>query len=69
MPNVKDFQMGFRPESYWDDGKNGLANIKGEWRRRMVEGALRTGKVDLLPSSYLSDDLSHDERHFRGAMQ
>ena len=68
MPNPKDFQWDFRPETYWDDAKRGLANIKGEWRRRMVEGALRTGEVELLPPSFLSDDLSHDERHFRGAM-
>ena len=68
MPNPKDFQWDFRPETYWDDALSGFANIKGEHRRRMVEGALRTGKFELLPPSFLSDDLSHDERRFRGAM-
>ena len=68
MPNSKDFQWDFRPETYWDNALSGLANIKGEQRRRMVEGALRTGKFELLPPSFLSDDLSHDERRFRGAM-
>jgi len=68
MPNPKDFQWDFRPETYWDDAKRGLANIKGEWRRRMVEGALRTGEVELLPPSFLSDALSGGERHARGAV-
>lgn len=68
MPNSKDFQWDFRPETYWDNAKIGLANIKGEWRRRMVEGALRTGQIDVLVPSTLSDDLSHDERRYRGAM-
>ena len=56
MPNPKDFEMHFRPETYWDDAVIGLANIKGEMRRRMIFNGIETGDFNFLPSIF-SDEL------------
>jgi hypothetical protein len=68
MPDPKKFLMDYRPESYWDCGKEGFTNIKGEMRRRVLDGALAGGQLDLLPGSLLSDELSHEERFKMAAM-
>ena len=62
MPNPKDFEMNFRPESYWDNAVSGLANIKGEMRRRILSNAFDGGDFNFLPSSIFSDELSDSER-------
>lgn len=62
MPNPKDFDLNFRPKTYWDNAGNGFATIKGEMRRRIIENAFAKGKIDFLPSSVFSDELSDDER-------
>ena len=61
MPNKKDYDLDFRPESYWDQ-KTGFTNIKGEMRRKIIQEAMSDGKFELLPSSLFSDELSDEER-------
>ena len=68
MPNHKDFQLNYRPESYWDDNVNGFTNIKGELRRQIIENAFREGNIDILPASIFSDKLSNEERKFTGSI-
>ena len=68
MPNHKDFQLNYRPESYWDDNINGFTNIKGELRRQIIENAFREGNIDTLPDSIFSDELSNEERKFTGSI-
>lgn len=68
MPDKSNYDLDYRPESYWECSQEGFTNIKGEMRRRYLLGALETGNMDLLPESCLSDELSKEERHFRGAI-
>jgi hypothetical protein len=63
MPNPKDFNWNYRPESYWDDKTIGFVNIKGEMRRRIIDNAFDKGKFDILPASIFLDELSNAERH------
>nr|BDD45661.1 hypothetical protein 9 [Desulfobacterales bacterium] len=67
MPDSDGFDLGFRPESYWDSAANGFANIRGEMRRRIIDGALSRGEVPL-PSSAFSDELSEAERRLTGSL-
>ena len=68
MPNHKDFQLNYRPESYWDDNISGFINIKGEMRREIIKNAFREGNIDTLPASIFSDELSTEERYFTGSI-
>ena len=63
MPNPKDFNLNYRPESYWDSAVSGLTNIKGEMRRRIIKKAFSDGNFINLPGEIFSDELSQDERH------
>ena len=61
MPNKNNYDLDFRPESYWDQ-KTGFTNIKGEMRRKIIQQAMSDGKFELLPASLFSDELSDEER-------
>jgi len=68
MPDKNNYDMDYRPGSYWGCSQEGFTNIKGEMRRRYLLGAIETGNMDLLSRSCLSDELSNEERHFIGAI-
>jgi hypothetical protein len=62
MPNLKDYELGFRPDSYW--GPQGLeahygARAKGELRRKAGLALLGEGIVD---KGVLTSSLPNDER-------
>jgi len=68
MPNPKDFNLNYRPESYWDDKTSGFVNIKGEMRRRIIDKAFDTGEFGILPASIFSDGISCEERQLIGSI-
>ena len=68
MPNPKDFNLNYRPKSYWDDETSGFVNIKGEMRRRIIDKAFDTGEFGILPASIFLDELSREERRLTGSI-
>ena len=68
MPDKNNYDMDYRPESYWDCSQEGFTNIKGEVRRKVLFGAMETGNLEILSGSLLSDELSNEERRFVGSL-
>jgi hypothetical protein len=62
MPDSAKFDMNYRPQSYWDDEKAVLANIKGQERRKIVQAAVEQKCVEALPNSVFADGLDDLER-------
>ena len=68
MPNEKDYQLDFRPATYWEGPEEGFVNIKGEMRRRILDAAFEKGEFNSLPASVFSDELSDEERTLTSAI-
>jgi len=68
MPNPKDYDWNYRPDSYWEGPENDLNNIKGEMRRRLIEDAMSEREYDDIPDEILKDELSDNVRRFIGAL-
>lgn len=68
MPDPKDYDMNYRPESYWNCPQEGYTNIKGEMRRQTLDGAVESNALELLPGFLFSDELSEEERAYMASM-
>ncbi len=68
MPNKKDYDWNYRPESYWEEPADSLNNIKGEARRHLIAHAISAGEYDDIPDEILKDELSDDVRRFAGTI-
>lgn len=69
MKTTRDFDLSFRPETYWEHADPIaaiLAGIKGEVRRKEVLAALQAGKE--LPEGLLDSELDEDTRRAWGAI-
>ncbi|MBW1700004.1 MAG: hypothetical protein JRH18_25170 [Deltaproteobacteria bacterium] len=62
MPNIENYDLEYRPESYWGGQLTGFTSIKGEMRRRIIRKAVSEGRLDTLSASLFSDALSEKER-------
>jgi len=68
MPDKNNYDLDYRPESYWDCSQEGFTNIKGDVRRQVLFGAIETGELDVLSGSLLSNGLSDGERRYLGSL-
>jgi hypothetical protein len=68
MPDTNNYDMDYRPESYWGCSQEGFTNIKGEVRRKVLFDAIETCDVAVLSGSLLSDELSDRERRYVGSL-
>ncbi|MEE8561081.1 MAG: hypothetical protein V3S91_03860 [Gemmatimonadota bacterium] len=69
MKTTRDFDLSFRPETYWEHGDPTsaiLSGIKGEARRLMVRESLETGQD--VPEWLLDPLLDEEARHYLGAI-
>ena len=54
------FDLGFRPECYWDVPERMLANVKGEWRRELIRDAITAGSLDDVPTELFADEVPRE---------
>jgi len=50
MPDRSNYDMEFRPASYWGVSEAVLANVMGEFRRRQIHEAMEEGTVNTIPT-------------------
>lgn len=65
MPDKNNYDLSFRPESYWSDARlvaYFLSSIKGRARRAQVKKLLREGRASEIPLELLSESLPKKER-------
>ena len=70
MPNLEQYDMEFRPKSYWvyDDPKKKVrATVKGTVRRAVAEAALDGDPVGLTDPRCFDEALPDGERDWRGS--
>lgn len=70
MPNLEQYDMEFRPKSYWvyDDPKKKVrATVKGTVRRAVAEAAIDGDPVGLTDPHCFDELLSSAERDLRGS--
>ena len=68
MNREQDFDLDYRPDSYWDTPEAIHANIKGDFRQRAVKDAIAAGELDKVPSPIFADEISDELRHFAGSI-
>ena len=68
MNREQDFDLDYRPDSYWDTPEAIHANIKGDFRQRAVKDAIAAGELDKVPSAIFADEISDELRHFAGSI-
>ena len=68
MNREQDFDLDYRPDSYWDTPEAIHANIKGDFRQRAVKDAIAAGELDEVPSPIFADEISDELRHFAGSI-
>ncbi len=69
MKSTRDFDLSFRPETYWEHGDPTaaiLSGVKGEARRRLVRKSLEAGRD--VPEWLLDPLLEEETRHYLGAI-
>ncbi len=64
MKDNQRFNMGFRPETYWNEEQVRLANIKGSYRRRDI----LEGGIDSVPPALRANDIGARLKNIMGAM-
>jgi hypothetical protein len=68
MPDAQNYNLDYRPESYWDDPRAAYANVKGEVRRRKIQQAELLGQLESLPPLIFADDLPEEIRHWQSSI-
>ena len=69
MKTTRDFDLSFRPETYWEHGDPIaaiLSGVKGEARRLLVREALEAGQD--VPEGLLDPLLEEEARRYFGAI-
>ena len=69
MKTTRDFDLSFRPETYWEHGdpiSAILSGVKGEARRLMIRESLETGQE--VPEWLLDPLLEEEARRFFGSI-
>jgi hypothetical protein len=59
---ANEFDWDFRPEQYWDSPDAAMANIKGTFRRGLIQGAAESGVLDAMPTGVFGNDVSEADR-------
>ncbi len=57
-----DYDWDYRPEAYWDSPNAVTANIKGTFRRRLIQDAATSGSLDAMPTGVFGNDVSDFDR-------
>jgi hypothetical protein len=65
---MNQYNLGFRPSTYWETPDTVLANIKGEQRRRAIRKLLDAGDVEVLEERLLAESLTDEERRALGRL-
>ena len=60
----EQFNIDFRPKSYWGELDNILNNIKGQWRREQIKNSLLNN--EFIPNEILQDEVSDKVRDLIG---
>lgn len=68
MPNPATYPMDFRPAGYRGGVSELLARIQGAHRRRLVEEAIRAGRLHEVPGCLLGEKAPDDYRQFVEAL-
>jgi hypothetical protein len=58
----QEFDWNFRPDWYWDSPNAVTANIKGTFRRRLIQDAVTSGSLDAMPTGVFGNDVSDFDR-------
>ena len=58
----QEFDWNFRPDRYWDSPNAVTANIKGTFRRRLIQDAVTSGSLDAMPTGVFGNDVSDFDR-------
>jgi hypothetical protein len=70
IKRFKNIDYEFRPNSYWDPLENPLLailkNVKGSWRRRMIQDYWEAGRIEELSRDLLADELPEERRERLG---
>ncbi|MDP6154034.1 MAG: ankyrin repeat domain-containing protein [Phycisphaeraceae bacterium] len=62
MTDRKNFNLDFRPETYWDCPETLVANIKGDIRKRFVVRTLQNGEAESVPAQAFADSVTQDDK-------
>jgi hypothetical protein len=67
MTDTGQYDLNYRPQTYWDDALGILlSNIKGEHRRRRVLELVREGRIDAIEQFLLAEKLPDPVRELVG---
>ena len=63
MPNEKNYDLDFRPDTYFPKSNSfATLRIKGETRRQIVSDAAERGTLSGLPGHVFREEISEQER-------
>jgi hypothetical protein len=66
LPEASNYNLDYRPESYWDDERRVLDNVKGQWRRDYLKAMSEAGQLEHVPAPLFAESLSDEVRRFTG---